>query len=119
MTKQEKAVIYFLIALLALGLGVKFYKAKANQVNLKIERAEPLGQKADIQNVIKERQKVKINTADAEDFARLAGIGPALAARIVEYRDQNGDFVQTDDLKKVKGIGPKKYEAIKEYLAVE
>lgn len=119
MTKQERAVIYFLIAMLALGLAVKFCRQTAALPALKIESVRFSKEKADINEIIRQRQKVKINTATAKDFERLPGIGPALAERIVEYRDQSGDFLTTDDFKKVKGIGPKKYEAIKDYLVVE
>lgn len=56
---------------------------------------------------------IRINTATAAEFEALPGIGPALAARIIAYRDQNGPFTSTEDLMKVKGIGPKLLERIK------
>lgn len=113
MTKQEKLIIYFLIAMLVLGFAVKFYKAKISRVDLKIERAD-LPDK-----VISQKQIVKINTATAQDFSRLPGIGPGLAGRIVEYREKNGSFMAIEDLKNVSGIGDKKYDQIKDYLALE
>ena len=49
---------------------------------------------------------VNINTADAETLAiELSGVGPALAAKIVEYREQNGAFENADSLMQVSGIG--------------
>ncbi len=49
---------------------------------------------------------VNINTADAETLAlELTGIGPALAAAIVEYREVNGDFANPEALTRVSGIG--------------
>ena len=49
---------------------------------------------------------VNINTADAETLAiELTGVGPALAAAIVEYREQNGAFENADSLMHVSGIG--------------
>jgi len=119
MTKQEKAVIYFLTAMLILGLGVKFYKAKTNRVNLRVESAVLSAEKVDIKKIVKEKKTVKINTATAGDFSRLPGIGPGLAKRLVEYRNQNGNFAVIDDIKKVKGIGDKRYEEIKDYLVIE
>ena len=51
---------------------------------------------------------VNVNTADAETIAReLQGIGDARATAIVEWRQENGPFESVEDLKNVKGVGPK------------
>ena len=118
MTKQEKIVLYFLTALLILGIAVKLYQSRQNPLNLKIERANLLMDVADADRIIRQVQTVRINTADAQDFMRLPGIGPVLAGRIVKYRNKNGRFASVEDLKKVKGIGIKKYEGIKQYLVL-
>ena len=60
--------------------------------------------------------KVNINTADAERLATLKGIGPALAQRIIEYREQNGAFKSIDEIKNVRGIGDKKFDAFKDKI---
>lgn len=65
------------------------------------------------------KQKVNINEAKQEDFEQLPGIGPSIAQRIVEYRDQNGKFTSIDELQEVKGIGESKLENIKEYIMVK
>ncbi len=57
--------------------------------------------------------KININTALHKDLVKIKGIGPALASRIIEYRQHNGDFQSLTDIKKVKGIGDKKLEYIK------
>jgi competence protein ComEA len=63
--------------------------------------------------------RVNINTASAAELEqKLDGIGPALAQRIVEYRGSQGFFKKVEDLKKVSGIGDKKFEAIKEHIDV-
>jgi competence protein ComEA len=49
---------------------------------------------------------VAVNRASADELASLPGIGPALAARIVEYRTAHGAFATMDDLGAVPGIGP-------------
>ncbi|MBQ6297287.1 MAG: helix-hairpin-helix domain-containing protein [Selenomonadaceae bacterium] len=59
---------------------------------------------------------VNINTADAERLATLKGIGPALAQRIIDYREQNGNFKSIDELKNVRGIGQKKFDAFKDKI---
>ena len=61
---------------------------------------------------------VNINTADAEKLATLKGIGPALAQRIIEYREQNGAFKSIDEIKNVRGIGDKKFAAFKDKITV-
>lgn len=59
---------------------------------------------------------MSLNTADAATLEGLPGIGPALAARIVEYRRLNGPFRRVDDVVDVKGIGPKTLEKMRPYL---
>ena len=62
------------------------------------------------------KQKVNINEAKQEDFEQLPGIGPSIAKKIVEYREQNGKFTSIDELQEVKGIGKAKFENIREYI---
>ena len=51
---------------------------------------------------------VDVNTADADALAdALTGVGPGIAAAIVDYREQNGPFTTVDDLLNVRGVGPK------------
>lgn len=57
-------------------------------------------------------ETVSINNADAEMLAQLPGIGKKKAQAIVDYRQENGDFVNLDDLSNVKGIGKKLLEKI-------
>lgn len=63
---------------------------------------------------------VNINTADAATLAaELTGVGPALAAAIVEDRDRNGTFSRPEDLTRVSGIGMRVVENNREYILVE
>ena len=59
---------------------------------------------------------VNINTANAEQLETLKGVGPALAQRIIEYREQNGAFKSIDEIKNVRGIGQKKFDAFKDKI---
>jgi len=61
---------------------------------------------------------VNINSASAAELERLPGVGPSLAARIVEHRTKNGNFQKAEDLMLVKGIGEKSFEHIKPYVAL-
>ncbi|MBR2804264.1 MAG: ComEA family DNA-binding protein [Eggerthellaceae bacterium] len=61
---------------------------------------------------------VNINTASAEELEQLPGIGPSTAQKIVSDRMANGSFKSPDDLKRVTGIGDKKFETISALICV-
>jgi competence protein ComEA len=63
-------------------------------------------------------QVVNINTASAADFEALPGIGPKLAARIVDYRQKNGPFKKIEDLMNVQGLGEKNFLKLKPQLTL-
>ena len=60
---------------------------------------------------------MNLNSASAEELARLPGIGPAKARAIVEYR-AGEPFRKPEDLRNVKGIGDKLYEQVKDHVTV-
>ena len=60
-----------------------------------------------------------INTAPQERLASLIGIGPLLATRIIEYRNTNGPFSTTDEIRNVAGIGTNKFQAIEALITVD
>ncbi len=60
---------------------------------------------------------VNVNTASVKELEVLPGIGEVLAQRIVEYRENNGPFKTPEDLLKVRGIGPKKLEEIRDLIS--
>jgi competence protein ComEA len=59
---------------------------------------------------------VNINTAGTAELETLPGIGPATAQAIVEDREANGPFLTPEDLMRVSGIGPKKFDAVKDLV---
>ncbi|WP_438446187.1 ComEA family DNA-binding protein [Gorillibacterium sp. sgz5001074] len=61
---------------------------------------------------------IDLNHAAVSRLEDLPGIGPGKAKAIAEYREQNGPFQQPEELMKVKGIGPKTYEALKDRISV-
>ena len=61
---------------------------------------------------------VELNTASAPLLERVSGLTPSLAKSIVEWRDANGKFTSRDQLKKVKGLGPKAFEQCAGFLRI-
>ena len=63
-------------------------------------------------------EKVNLNVASVDILASLPGVSLPIAARIIEYRENEGGFQSTEDLMKIKGIGQAKYEKLKEMITV-
>lgn len=61
--------------------------------------------------------KVNLNSAGESELEALPGVGPATAKRIVQDRETNGPFRAVEDLMRVPGIGPKKFEALKDLVS--
>jgi competence protein ComEA len=61
---------------------------------------------------------VDINKANREKLEVLSGVGPAMAQKIIEYREKNGGFKDINEIKMVSGIGDKMYEKIKEKIKI-
>lgn len=62
--------------------------------------------------------KVNINTANSETLQNLKGVGPATAAKIIEYRDSYGPFKAIEDIMNVSGIGEKTFAGFRESIRV-
>lgn len=64
------------------------------------------------------QNKLDLNRASFKDLLRLPGIGPTLALRILDYREEHGQFNSIEELLNVKGIGPALLERLREHLTV-
>ena len=64
------------------------------------------------------KQSIELNSATVDELQKLPGIGPAIAQRIVVYREEHGDFNEPGDVSSVRGIGPRTLERIRAYLVV-
>ena len=61
---------------------------------------------------------INLNTATAAELQRLPGIGPALAKRIVEFREKRHGFKRVEELLAIPGISEKKWLAIRDKVEV-
>jgi competence protein ComEA len=111
--KREILIILSLLAVLIIGLFVGLHQVRAPSVNIEENSFVP-DDDAQFQ-----AKKININEADAKSLAALKGIGESLANRIVQYRSQYGYFISTEDLMKVRGIGKKLFDRIKDRVCVE
>ena len=103
---DQAAVAALVVAALAAMAGWWIAQGGWRGRLIEIDRAEPLTA----------RFEVDVNAAEWPELAQLPGIGETLARRIVESRKTAGPFTSHDDLRRVRGIGPKIFEQIRPYL---
>jgi len=65
-----------------------------------------------------EGDKINLNTAGQKELEELPGIGPAMAGRIIEYREANSGFRNVEEVKLVSGIGDKLFEKMKDMITI-
>ena len=63
-------------------------------------------------------EKININKATQTELETLPGVGPSTAEKIIDYRKQNGNFKNIEDIMNVNGIGESKYNKIKDLISV-
>ncbi|MDQ7799242.1 MAG: helix-hairpin-helix domain-containing protein [Candidatus Edwardsbacteria bacterium] len=136
LTPDEKKVIIFFMAALALGNAVLLYKKshpgaapelKYGGPDLPRAIEQPGSFPAAPEAAAKNRWPVKklpagkidLNRAGPRDLEKLPAIGPAMAKRIIDFRKESGDFQKIEDLMKVKGIGHKKFNRLREHVFVD
>ena len=83
------------------------------EVPLQVETAAASGSRS-----VTSEGRLKLNSATAPELERLPGVGPVLAQKIIEYREQYGPFQRIEDLLQVDGIGPAKLEGLRELIVV-
>jgi competence protein ComEA len=125
LTRQERLVLIFVVAALAVGAAVKAWRGeRAPAAPRPTEAAFDLASsKAPLDAAALAAatapEKINVNTADAEALCKLPGVGACFAGRIVAYREEHGPFARPEDLAAVRGIGPKTVEKLKPYVTCE
>jgi len=62
--------------------------------------------------------KINLNTADVKELSKLPRVGPKTAQSIVDYRENIAPFKSVEEIMKIKGIGPKYFERMEEFITV-
>jgi competence protein ComEA len=95
------------------------FNSKADQSSVNLARTVTDGEQILIATggaVEKSDGLVSLNRASSNDLDKLPGIGPTLAARIIDWREANNGFQAIEDLRKVGGIGDKLYAGLKKLV---
>ena len=116
LTARERVTLTVLGATALIGLGVLIWQQRHPPIRVEAGPQPPYAQ---WDALVQQARQVNINQATAGELERLPEIGPAMAARIIEYRRQHGRFQSPEELLSVPGIGPKTLDALREYLVVE
>jgi comEA protein len=146
-TRQEQRFVLFLIGTFLIGLGTGYFRKarlakqksdwyasdsmmisefrqRAQQYpdSLSVESQEIASVSKAVERITVSKAKlvgkININSAGEEELTALPRIGPAMARRIVEYRDREGMFKTAEEIKKIKGIGDATFEKIKNHITV-
>lgn len=105
-TREERQALLFIFTVVLIGLGINFSSKTRFSFQLIPAFSRNLG-------------KVDLNKADKTALMSVKGIGDKLAGRIIDYRNISNGFDELDELKEIKGITERKYEAIKESFYLE
>lgn len=93
------------------GVEILVQKTKAQDDSGELSEPEPDGER-----IVLVEKSIDINSAGAEELDLLPGIGPVLAERIVQYREENGDFDEISEIREVSGIGDRIFRKISAYI---
>ena len=106
-TLRDQGSLLALAASLLVLMGCYWlYRGGQRGELIQIDRASPL----------QARFQVDINRADWPEMIQLPGIGETLARRVIVERNQNGPFLDLDELTRVRGIGLRTLERVRPYL---
>ncbi len=109
LTHQERKILLLIAILIMVGSVLRFFNILDS-----FKKPELI-----ISGIRVKNRVININLANEQELQAIPGIGPTTAQRIIEYRSDYGSFRDLEDLEKVKGIGSKKSQKIKEHITFE
>jgi|GEM_PF-1005570 len=124
-TRSETRALLFLIVTFIVGVGVWTYRnrwaplpelSKAHRVDQKDVPVMDRTVEIQVEGAEFNHKTIILNDADRQELESLPGVGPVIAARIIEYRERHGGFNALEELIEVKGIGQQTVERLKPYL---
>ena len=93
------------------SIKVKIWKlSESKEIKLIIHKKEQINKKDNI---------ININNATQSQLETLPGIGPSIAIKIINYRNEHGKFKSINDIKNVNGIGENKFNNIKNLITIK
>jgi len=115
MNKRERVVVLFLAATFLVGAGLNLYR---RQDLRRRQASSPLVIENPADSASSSSAPVNLNTARQYELEALPGIGPVIAKRIIQFREQHGGFTSVGQLRQVSGIGPKRFAAIENLVVI-
>ena len=103
------------LIVLAFGAGVFFGSWRVRSLGSEVT---VLAASGPVRTAVTEQAAVDINSADTDLLQTLPGIGPALAERIVAYREEHGPFRYAYEITNVSGVGSGTYEKLRDRITV-
>jgi len=117
LTKDERNVILLIGAIISLGIIIRIILPTSavieSEGKFSVKTAPQKEQKKSIEFPI------NINTASMDELIALPGIGKVYAKRIIQFREKNGGFKTKKEIIKIKGIGEKRFEKLKDLIIVK
>ena len=138
-TKNEQRIFLFLALVFLAGVSIRFYKAhfishpvrqfdyteldkefeERSRHLTSISQASGPADSAASVRLQSGGKKINLNTATKADLLSLPGIGEGIAEHILIFRDEHGTFSSLDQLKKIKGIGAKKFDRLRPFVVIK